>query len=181
MRCSPRRDDARRSCACAFVHRENRFFTGKRSLCTKRFRKRACKCVSSTLRTTFPSHTHGGLTPAAPGCAFASRRTMFDSRCTMFGSPSHGGMTPAAPVNVRLCIAKIVFSPANVRSAPRAGGVSPPWNANVLIRREPLAFASALPNSGAVMTDDQRFRCSPRDVRHGGLTPAAPGCAFASR
>jgi hypothetical protein len=49
--------------------------------------------------------THGGLTPAALGFAFASRWTMFDSRGTACGSPNHGGLTPAALVNVRLCIA----------------------------------------------------------------------------
>jgi hypothetical protein len=49
--------------------------------------------------------THGGLTPAAPGFAFASRRTMFDSRRAASGSPTHGGLTPTALANVRLCIA----------------------------------------------------------------------------
>jgi hypothetical protein len=48
---------------------------------------------------------HGGLTPAAPSCVFATFRTMFDSRGTACGSPNHGGLTPAAHVNVRLCIA----------------------------------------------------------------------------
>jgi hypothetical protein len=119
---------------------------------------------STTLACASASRNHGGLTPAALDCAFASRRTMFDCRGTAVGLPNHGGLTPTAFVHVRFCIAKIVFSPANVRSAPRAGGVSPPW-----FRKRACKCVSST------------LRTTFPQAHPGGLTPAALGCVFASR
>jgi hypothetical protein len=74
-------------------------------------------------------HTHGGLTPAALGCVFDSRRTMLDSRGTAFGSPNHGGLTRDALLGYAFVHRKNRFSLANVRTATQErGGVSPPWN-----------------------------------------------------
>jgi hypothetical protein len=60
---------------------------------------------SATVRGTH----HGGLTPAALGCVFASPRTLLDSRWPAFAFPNHGGLTPAALGSVRLYIANVVF------------------------------------------------------------------------
>jgi hypothetical protein len=72
-------------------------------------------------------HTHGGLTPAAPGCGFANRSTMFDSHGTASGSPRHGGLTPAALFfGVRLCIEKTVFRRQTLAPQHKSGGRQPP-------------------------------------------------------
>jgi hypothetical protein len=42
------------------------------------------------------SPKHGGLTPAALGCVFASPRTLLNSHRTAFAFPTHGGLTVAA-------------------------------------------------------------------------------------
>jgi hypothetical protein len=75
-------------------------------------------------RDPFPNH--GGLTPAALGCVFASPRTLPNSHRTAFAFPTHGGLTPAAPADVRLCIAKIAISPADIRTATQERGASAP-------------------------------------------------------
>jgi hypothetical protein len=91
----PRRADARRSCACAFVHRKWHYFAGGPSASQYKSGGRKPPVVTITVNATAirtytvgglqnkravclrnrVSHTHGGLTPAALGRAFAGRRT----------------------------------------------------------------------------------------------------------
>jgi hypothetical protein len=150
----PRRADARRSCECAFVHRKNRFFAGKRSHCNVRA---------------------GGVSPPVE-CAphTSSRRRNSSHRRRTCDLQTHGGLTPAALVHVRSCIAKIVFSPANVRSATRAGGVSPPWDVLGMRTRNAEIQRVAVAN---VVSDQRRAnagrRTQPSAIAIALLTPTA--------
>jgi hypothetical protein len=139
-------------------------------------------CAFASRRTMFDSRgtvcgspNHGELTPAALGCAFASRRTMFDSRCTMFGSPTHGGLTPAAPANVRLCIANGALCSERT-SCTRSG-----WRKPAVVSEPRLQKRNR--DSLVTTTGRSLKRNAVASVlpNHGGLTPAAPGFAFASR
>jgi hypothetical protein len=106
-RSHPRRADGRRSCECAFVHRKNRHSFRRTVVATAPgaggvsppwFRKRAYKCVSSTLPTMF-ARSHPRRADARRSCerAFLQRKRRY----------FHGERTPF--------------------TAPGAGGVSPPW------------------------------------------------------
>jgi hypothetical protein len=99
---------------------------------------------------------HGGLTPAAPGCAFASRRTMFESRCTMFGSPTHGGLTLAALLNVRLCIADGALCSERT-SCTRSG-----WRKPAVVSEPRLQKR----NRDSPVTTTGRFNKTPLRVRY---------------
>jgi hypothetical protein len=90
---TPRRADARRSWERAFVHRECRF-----SLRTNVVQPGAAGVSQPWYADPVANalHRHGGLTPAALGCVFASPRTLLDSRRPAFAFPNHGGLTPAA-------------------------------------------------------------------------------------
>ncbi len=151
-------------------------------------------------------HTHGGLTPAAPGCGFANRWTMFDFRGTAFGSPIHGGLTPAAPVHVRVCTAngvgaseKSFFRRQTFAPQYKSGGRKPP----VGNETSHGLMSTCAGNRSAVHETQERGALAPRGVfsacepaygnpahcrckrglyTHGGLTSAAPGeCAFVHR
>jgi hypothetical protein len=128
----PRRAHARRSCEPAFVHRKNRFFTGKRSHPHTRaggvsppwFATATAPAFAST-----PPAVSRDFAEARPASALTSHPRRADARrsCELRSdrknrfSPArfvrncncvthtHGGLTPAALVNLRSCIAKIVF------------------------------------------------------------------------
>jgi hypothetical protein len=68
---------------------------------------------------------HGGLTPAAPGCVFASRWAMFDSRGTVSDSPDHGGLTPAALGCVFASRWTMFDSRRAAFGSPNHGGLTP--------------------------------------------------------
>jgi hypothetical protein len=148
---------------------------------------------------------HGGLTPAAPGFAFASRRTMFDCRGTAVGLPNHGGLTPAAHANVRLCIANGALCSERT-SCTRSGWRKPAVGNTGMLAREKRISATTLAHAAksgwrepAVVSEprlQKRNRDSPvtttgRSLKrnavasvlpnHGGLTPAALDFVFASR
>jgi hypothetical protein len=57
--------------------------------------ERSMVCARTPLQLRY--HTHGGLTPAAPGCPSGSCRTMLGFCVTAFVLSTHGGLTPAAP------------------------------------------------------------------------------------
>jgi hypothetical protein len=74
------------------------------------------------------SHTHGGLTPAAP----VSARDKSPRTCAVSGlqarSPNHGGLTPAALFRRAFVHRKNrFFAGRRSYTNTRAGGVSPPW------------------------------------------------------
>ena len=56
-----RRADARRSCGCAFVHRKNGFFAGKRSLCNKSGGASAPRGFAAATAPAIGARTVGGL------------------------------------------------------------------------------------------------------------------------
>jgi hypothetical protein len=130
------------------------------------FGQRACKCLSSTLRTTFILPSHGGLTPAA-----------LDS-------------------DVRLCIAKSVFSSADVRTARQErGALAPRGFANALTSAFPAHYGQRSPDhnrAGLTYGTVVRPCGSCRAMlafcgiafelpSHGGLTPAALRRPFVGR
>ena len=61
----------------------------------------------------FPNH--GGLTPAALGCVFASPRTLLNSHRTAFAFPNHGGLTTPLSVVVLLVAEQRSILTARVR------------------------------------------------------------------
>jgi hypothetical protein len=100
--------------------------------------------------------THGGLTPAAPGCGFANRSTMFDSHGTASGSPRHGGLTSAALFSV--CVGaslKSFFRRQTFVRQHKSGGRKPPVvcsrNANLTTEIPRIAVADAVcePTAGS--------------------------------
>ncbi len=109
---------------------------------------RLLRCI---LRIT----NHGSLTPAAPGWAFDSRWTMFDSRGTACGSPTYGRLTPAALVHVRVCTANGVIYRRTDVVHPRAAGVSQPCYGSRLCRANifgPPQIAVPMSVSGKMRT-----------------------------
>jgi hypothetical protein len=85
----PRRADAHRSCECAFVHRECRYFSGDR------------RRAPGAAGVSQPWH-------AIRSCVVnvITPRKLIPIAGAL---PNHGGLTPAAPVNVRMCTANVVF------------------------------------------------------------------------
>jgi hypothetical protein len=149
-----------------------------------------CKC---------DTHTHGGLTPAAPVSARDECTRTCGVSVLQVRFPNHGVLTFRAlndddrcsrrnrfPLqvryphprradarrswpDVRLCIAKVVFSPADVRTPTRERGALAPRG----------MFSECEPDYG----NPAHCRCRRGLQPHGGLTPAAPGrmCVCASR
>jgi hypothetical protein len=171
--------DARRSCECAFVHRKNRFFAGRRPHCTKSGGRKppvGCSRYANTetrkssalpLRTWFP--TSGRADAGSPD------ERVRNCNCV---THTHGGLTPVAertrpqlqlryshPRRAdarRSCARAFVhrknrFSPANVRTAPRAGGVSPPWDVLGMRSRNAEIQRVAVAN---VVSDQRRANAS---------------------
>jgi hypothetical protein len=68
---------------------------------------------------------HGGLTPAALGCVFASRQTLLDSRSNAFVSHTTAGSRPPL-LRTLVCALHIAHFSPNLRRATRAAGVSQP-------------------------------------------------------
>jgi hypothetical protein len=139
----------------AFVHRENRFLTGRHP-----HRNTRAGGVSPPGELLTPMQRRSAYTPSA-----VCRTSALVSAQACFHS--HGGLTPAALFGVRLCIAKVVFSPADVRTPTRERGALAPRG----------MFSECEPDYG----NPAHCRCRRGLQPHGGLTPAAPGRGFANR
>jgi hypothetical protein len=86
-------------------------------------------CTDVLVRRRVPASAttlayHGGLTPAALGCVFASPRTLLDSHRTAFAFSNHGGLTPAALDSV-VGVRRKLFASASKRDRlPNQGGLT---------------------------------------------------------
>jgi hypothetical protein len=121
---------------------------------------RACRAALVLVVPPSCLSNHGGLTPAALGCVFASPRTLLDSRRPAFAFPNHGGLTPAALGCVFASPRTLLDSRRPAFALPNHGGRTP--------RRSRLRVrlpASIVRFSSATV----------RRTHHGGLTPAALG------
>jgi hypothetical protein len=106
---------------------------------------------------------HGELTPAAPGCVFASRRTMFDSRRAASGSPNHGGLTPAA-LGFAFASRRTMFdSRCTMFGSPSHGGLTLDALANVrlCIADGALCNERRAPGAAGVSHPWETLACSP--------------------
>jgi len=137
----------------AFVHRESRFSTGKR---TTNIRAAG---VSPPWRSRI------ALAMALP--QLLRRLPALHGRASLpMRFPNHGGLTPTAPVaSVRPPAQWRLLRCTNAYT-PRAAGLSPPWGDNA----HATAFTST---PSAVSGTIPQARLHARPTTHGGLTPTA--------